>query len=414
MKTALSPEDREQVLLAVVEAVLEAYREYHKVPGRREPAITATVLAEGIFGLPEAFKYLGKHRQALALHNALETAVRQGLLISSTGYGPGGREARLYEPAPDVKGNPATGTCYREWEYSDLVDPRRLVPVNEVRHPRSVERLIKAFLDVGWMGPPILAVDQGNGWQALTGSHRIAAAREIEMKVPVYYVDSELLEKFNEHSDRSILEAIDDDERLEMLREIGDPYALEIMKAEDANWNWHLEENPFEQPEPPDDQYDPVELAKGIEVELEHTQDRRIAKRIAKDHLDETKSYYRKLATLGLNPPGGRITLASVNVAIAYTRYALEPATMRVRVELGRPPPMAYYLWPVDAHDETIPDMRGEGMELCIGRLSDIPLEQWPQEVEDRIAGHPLKTQRIGEYRRSDFGIDPVTGRRML
>jgi hypothetical protein len=60
--------------------------------------------------------------------------------------------------------------------------------------------------------------------------------------------------------------------------------------------------NPFEDPEPPDDQYDPRELAKGIEVELEHTQDRRIAKRIAKDHLDENKSYYRKLATLGLNP----------------------------------------------------------------------------------------------------------------
>ena len=192
-----------------------------------------------------------------------------------------------------------------------------------------------------------------------------------------------------------------------------------LTPCEDPNCEWFLEEpedesNPFEQPEPPDSDYDPVELAKGTKVELEHTQDRRIAKRIAKDHLDETKSYYRKLATLGLNPPGGRITLASVNVAIAYTRYALEPATMRVRVELGRPPPMAYYLWPVDAHDETIPDMRGEGMELCIGRLSDIPLEQWPQEVEDRIAGHPLKTQRIGEYRRSDFGIDPVTGRRML
>ena len=80
-----------------------------------------------------------------------------------------------------------------------------------------------------------------------------------------------------------------------------------LTPCEDPNCEWFLEEpedesNPFEQPEPPDDQYDPVELAKGTKVELEHTQDRRIAKRIAKDHLDETKSYYRKLATLGLNP----------------------------------------------------------------------------------------------------------------
>lgn len=61
--------------------------------------------------------------------------------------------------------------------------------------------------------------------------------------------------------------------------------------------------NPFEKSEPPNSRYDPVELRKGIKVEHEHTRDRSIARRIAKDHLDEDPHYYRKLASLGLNPP---------------------------------------------------------------------------------------------------------------
>lgn len=47
--------------------------------------------------------------------------------------------------------------------------------------------------------------------------------------------------------------------------------------------------------ERPDDAYHPGELALGIQVEMEHTNEIRIAKRIAKDHLDEIKNYYSLL-----------------------------------------------------------------------------------------------------------------------
>ena len=47
-------------------------------------------------------------------------------------------------------------------------------------------------------------------------------------------------------------------------------------------------------------QYDPEELKKGIEVEKEHTDDPKVAMKIALDHLDEDPKYYTKLATLGL------------------------------------------------------------------------------------------------------------------
>jgi hypothetical protein len=45
----------------------------------------------------------------------------------------------------------------------------------------------------------------------------------------------------------------------------------------------------------PDSEFDAEELAKGIKVEMEHTDDLEIAKSIAKDHLSEAKNYYTRL-----------------------------------------------------------------------------------------------------------------------
>ena len=44
--------------------------------------------------------------------------------------------------------------------------------------------------------------------------------------------------------------------------------------------------------------FDPVQLAKGIRVEMEHTNDSKIAREIAMDHLKEDPNYYDKLATI--------------------------------------------------------------------------------------------------------------------
>jgi len=50
----------------------------------------------------------------------------------------------------------------------------------------------------------------------------------------------------------------------------------------------------------PLNKYDREELKKGIEIEKEHTDNPKIALKIALDHLDEDPKYYTKLATLGL------------------------------------------------------------------------------------------------------------------
>ena len=45
----------------------------------------------------------------------------------------------------------------------------------------------------------------------------------------------------------------------------------------------------------PDSDFNAEQLIKGIEIEIEHTDDREIAKSIAKDHLFEIPDYYDRL-----------------------------------------------------------------------------------------------------------------------
>ena len=44
--------------------------------------------------------------------------------------------------------------------------------------------------------------------------------------------------------------------------------------------------------------FDPKALEKGIKVEMEHTDDRSVAREIAMDHLSEDPKYYDKLETI--------------------------------------------------------------------------------------------------------------------
>lgn len=42
----------------------------------------------------------------------------------------------------------------------------------------------------------------------------------------------------------------------------------------------------------PDSEFDPKQLQKGIEIEMEHVKNKDLAKEIAKDHLTEIPNYY--------------------------------------------------------------------------------------------------------------------------
>ena len=50
----------------------------------------------------------------------------------------------------------------------------------------------------------------------------------------------------------------------------------------------------------PDKMFNKTQLRMGVETELEHTDSRRIAKKISKAHLAESPLYYTKLRKAGL------------------------------------------------------------------------------------------------------------------
>jgi hypothetical protein len=55
-------------------------------------------------------------------------------------------------------------------------------------------------------------------------------------------------------------------------------------------------------------QYDPTELATGTRIEGDHTQDVKLAQKIAMDHLSEDPRYYSKLKAAGLEEEEGTLT----------------------------------------------------------------------------------------------------------
>ena len=86
-------------------------------------------------------------------------------------------------------------------------------------------------------------------------------------------------------------EAIDNGDKEEMKR-----WFREIM----SNVTFDTTDTPDELPigkhnDVPGNQFDADELAKGIQIEMEHTDDEILALAIAKDHLSEIKDYYTRL-----------------------------------------------------------------------------------------------------------------------
>jgi ParB-like chromosome segregation protein Spo0J len=76
---------------------------------------------------------------------------------------------------------------------------RDIYPVHEVRDEAKYETIKASMIANGWQGRPILVVDCGNYYQALTGSHRLAAATDIDkeaevpFEVPIAIADTDKL-----------------------------------------------------------------------------------------------------------------------------------------------------------------------------------------------------------------------------
>lgn len=127
------------------------------------------------------------------------------------------------------------------WEVEQIAEnvdipARMLIEIHPVKDKGKFDSLVANMQDRGWVGRPVLVWDNGNGVFALTGSHRIAAARRADIDVPVVHVDAD---KFASQLNKEGL-TYDDvigsgDYRVEdFLRRAGDERAAQLMAQESA------------------------------------------------------------------------------------------------------------------------------------------------------------------------------------
>src|SRR5437868_2969182 len=79
------------------------------------------------------------------------------------------------------------------------LSPFEVEPLHGVRINDLYKKLINRMITEGWKGRPLLVVEHNKGYQAWTGSHRIAAAREVNVLIPCYVLSEKpLLETGND------------------------------------------------------------------------------------------------------------------------------------------------------------------------------------------------------------------------
>jgi len=95
-------------------------------------------------------------------------------------------------------------------------------PINNITNQDKFNALVYDFTNNGYSGRPIVVIDMGSEeYQAVTGSHRIFAARHAEIDIPTKIIPySEELE--------DLLTAKDDDERVDYAKELYDSKIIDV------------------------------------------------------------------------------------------------------------------------------------------------------------------------------------------
>lgn len=115
-------------------------------------------------------------------------------------------------------------------------------PLHDAIDKKKVDALAIDMTKNGWTGGPVLTVDALEYEIALTGTHRIAAAKQAEISIPTYPIDQDVVYNENDREQvydlmRELLDACDDEDRLAALTKLHklgvvDVYAVALMKEE--------------------------------------------------------------------------------------------------------------------------------------------------------------------------------------
>ncbi len=97
------------------------------------------------------------------------------------------------------------------------ISPININPVNPITNKDKFRAIALSMEENGWQGPPILAYQDGETTQAITGSHRIYAAREANIDVPVDTID---VSNFSEDDVDSLLSLTEDEDRVALFESL--------------------------------------------------------------------------------------------------------------------------------------------------------------------------------------------------
>lgn len=138
--------------------------------------------------------------------------------------------------AGEVSGGGEEGKPSAEGETAadEEIEPRNLIEIHPVKDKAKFEAIASDMKQNGWQGRPIPVWDTGNGKYALTGSHRIAAAKKAGLDVPIVYADDKALEHYAAEHDLTTDDIIGsgDDKVEQILRDAGDNRSADLMERE--------------------------------------------------------------------------------------------------------------------------------------------------------------------------------------
>lgn len=103
----------------------------------------------------------------------------------------------------------------RQIDYDEKIEPSYIRLVNDVDR-QKVAKIAESMENNGYDGRPIVVLDDANeGYQALTGSHRIAAAKELDIDIPAIVID-------NNDATATLLDVYNDEELAQVAKELYD------------------------------------------------------------------------------------------------------------------------------------------------------------------------------------------------
>ena len=115
--------------------------------------------------------------------------------------------------------------------YNDNINPHDIEPLHGPNVPRLLRGLVKSMKKDGWEGRPLLVIECPDGsFVAWTGSHRVAAAREVDLdSIPCYIIPESMIES---DSIDARTGHVMDYERVKAVNASGDETAIHLMSLE--------------------------------------------------------------------------------------------------------------------------------------------------------------------------------------